>query len=796
MHKQIMEHIRLFEAIKKTHLPFEVLKYDSNQKVLQLCEKIIELQLETVVPRITNAIWEYLLLDLDFMDKISIFLKEEIAIERINSLISGAGTEQLSRYDIDTLEETLTDESLDNGTLFAYLKFYHRYCLSETQKIYLNNGLYFLRKYTEMQLNLLSEENLKLFWEPIFSCQLLKKVTVDQKTLQDLTRPGFLLLLNDLQEHMHSYFALEKTHWEQLKEEPETIRKQLNNLLSYLDQADIPSFLEMWMENNTLLYDIKKLNHIIPQKTADERHRLSHNRTAYISTLYGGSIEGVPLEGLMQDKTKLLIYAITHKKKHFLSLVREYFNDFMYLPKYSILFDPDIYQTYMNINTLNEKNFQKCFSIMRMGEDIKPLMVSPPYLFSELEILSGLSEVYVKLFHKLEYVKSDDRLRVFREISKKRCLPEKLEEREIEVLGKMLSQKALSQWMQKEFSHINGLYPEDAICMLSNWEQVERFVSEMDQGVQVRFLLKNIDKLDKFAKFQEIYVRILEMEPFWKELCKEFNFTEEFITENKDNIPNFLYEGGAEIMYTFLMQQPDKKEQIRRILTAELMGRFKELKYHADDLQKEIDFPITEIVSRNWQENTGVTENGFRLWEEDRLLPVMQIGEIPEHTCMSYKSGAYNECLLSNFDSNKKIMQASIDGKIVFRAILRLTKGCFVRNKAESTDIEFADLTKQPNTEQQKKQEEELVLFLERPYFRCMSGDKKNKLTESLFRLLQKKAKTLGARLVVSTSYTDNGISMENLVLSHYYIYISASKNGSQYLDSGRTMMCLKQCTE
>ena len=48
---------------------------------------------------------------------------------------------------------------------------------------------------------------------------------------------------------------------------------------------------------------------------------------------------------------------------------------------------------------------------------------------------------------------------------------------------------------------------------------------------------------------------------------------------------------------------------------------------------------------------------------------------------------------------------------------------------------------------------------------------------------IKEKAEKLGARLVLSSSYK-NVLENKNYVLTNFYMYISASKNGSQYLDS------------
>ena len=75
----------------------------------------------------------------------------------------------------------------------------------------------------------------------------------------------------------------------------------------------------------------------------------------------------------------------------------------------------------------------------------------------------------------------------------------------------------------------------------------------------------------------------------------------------------------------------------------------------------------------NIQEKSG----RLHVWEEDGLLPVMQMGQVPEATCLSYVDGVYKQCLLACHDANKKVIYLSLDGKIVLRAAIRLTKGIY-----------------------------------------------------------------------------------------------------------------------
>ena len=84
-----------------------------------------------------------------------------------------------------------------------------------------------------------------------------------------------------------------------------------------------------------------------------------------------------------------------------------------------------------------------------------------------------------------------------------------------------------------------------------------------------------------------------------------------------------------------------------------------------------------------------------------------------------------------------------------------------------------------------EEMKEERVLFLERYYQKGLKELDVFKAAQLAIALAEEKAKKLGARLVLSSYYnsvlpTGKG----KYVSSIYYLYISASKNGKQYLDS------------
>ena len=160
---------------------------------------------------------------------------------------------------------------------------------------------------------------------------------------------------------------------------------------------------------------------------------------------------------------------------------------------------------------------------------------------------------------------------------------------------------------------------------------------------------------------------------------------------------------------------------------------------------------------------------GWEIWEEDSLLPVMQIGEVPLRSCISYRNGPNCDCLLSCFDANKKIIFIKHNGKIVFRAILRLTKGSFVAADERKT-IEFVDVT--VKSEPHENKAEELVLFLERYYQSGLSEQEIRKAVNITAMLVKEKAEKLGARLCALAAVIRMFWKIKTMFLTNFlYVY-------------------------
>ena len=371
-------------------------------------------------------------------------------------------------------------------------------------------------------------------------------------------------------------------------------------------------------------------------------------------------------------------------------------------------------------------------------------------------------------------------MRVMQEVVKKRLLDKVTSEETLERVAAFLSHKPLSKWVKEELGNISGLVGMDILDLFLSWEEVVRFLPEVKNGFQLRYLIANKEKLSGYPNFQSAYAELLKNDPHWEWMKNTFAFSDSFIREHEANIQTFLEQGGSEILYEFYKGDTGQTEMLRRLLVAELMGKFKDLKYHDTDLEKELAFPISEKQMKLWAENLQLQRKEWKIWEEDRFLPVMQIGELPDKTCLSYKTGMYRKCLLSCFDSNKKIIYISYQGKIVLRAILRLTKASEEKMERENKEFQFVDFTKDTG---KKEKPEQLVLFLEKAYVKGISDRLEQEMFKLLFRMVKEKAGRLNISLLISRDYFGN-IPSGWFQKESRYIYISATKGKEQYLDS------------
>lgn len=733
----IQNNLRLYQGMTQAKVSYDFLKTQKEEDLLRLSEQINQMDASKIILMLQESAVAYLIKDPKFLpDLIRLECEEKISINSINSMLAHAGEDVLSvNFKYEELYEVLTDERIFNQWKYEYLKYYSKCGFDSRQLLDLMDGISKLSSYADFTLSELSNTERLLLIEPFFRSGLINEVISDRTVWKYFEEPEVKEILNIC---ASSPIYDCRIHQEQIKEisrNAGSILKDIKSVLPYFPQKCQDGFIEQWLENDMLVYDLKQLKRNLPSATEDALVRMVKNRTFYLNFLYGDFLAELNLENVSSQKQDMLIYALTHRKKHFLSVVKEYFSLFLKLPRYSLLMDKEVYTTYLNLNTLNGKNLQEACGLGCLSKEIRKCLTRKDYTFAELKLFVTVGKQYVYLYHQLYPLKYDERMKTIRELAGKECIPDNISEESLISIAENLRQKPLSQWIHKELGHIENLSWNCAVKVLAVWNELERFIPGVRTEQHLLFLLKNQEKVNEYPDFESVIKQITEIDTTWNTLCRQLKIEPSFIHENQKGVREFLYQGGAEIISLFLRDSDEDAEKIRRLCMAEIAGRFYDVKYHKGDLEREISL---------------------------------------------------KECLLSAFDANKKVLYFALNGQLVFRAFIRLTKGTLSNRKSQNNHLQFVDITKeeQESASKQIDQTEQLTLFLERPYFKGISEEKEREIVQFVLRMLKQKAKKMSAQLILSNDYKALVPETSGLVRAQYHMYISASKNGKQYLDS------------
>lgn len=783
MKEQVLKHIQMVGDMLASNLPLKFIGDYGEEKCRQACSWIIGKGIAPFVNEISVGAKKYFMCD----PEAAVLIKEmtsdgkSIFVLRLEHLFLQAKEEKISVFDSRDIEEVVQDMEIPLASQFYYLRYYKKMELEKGER---NQLLESLKKYVltiSLDMAELTEKERNLLFNPLFTMNLLNSVLNEREIWEVLVKPGVTELLSFIGMETYDRLRLGKDQIMEMAKSAQETQEYLARVMCHFDKTCYSKFLELWLLNGALLADLKRLEKLLPDMAEERKKEMLGGRVAYVCTLYQSNLVNIDRLCLSQAQEAVLLYAILTGKKHFLKLVNDNSGDFLAINSKSFLLDPEIYQNYLNLNTLNEKNLRDSYGTQGFGRGCKELLNRKLYTFEELYLLSSAESAFCRLYGYLSSERSDVRLRAFREIVKNIPSISSMEEEKLRSLAARLSEKPLSMWMHGELAHVAGLEADLAAQLLADWEVYERFVPEIENERQAIYLIRNRAALVGFETLGSFQESLLTHDETWLWLKEKLSVTDEFVQEYEERIRQFVYDGDAEIVREFCMDNSQKWEAVRRLLCAELMGEFTKLKYHEADLEREIAYPVSEETESVWKENLMRSIGDLKLWEEDRFIPVFQIGEIPTHTCLSYRNGVYRSCLLSCFDSNKKVLYLKKGDTTVFRALLRLTKGSVTPKPIREQKIEFADLTKEKAVVDTGK--EELVLFLERPYFSRISEMKEDEVVSFVYQMVQEKAAKLHARVVISRDYAKYEAS-DRFERKDYYVYISASKNGRQYLDS------------
>lgn len=715
MVETVIKHLTEFKQLTDAAIPFRLLNEKGEKNCARAAEKIIKNQVADEIPFLRKETLLYLMENPEAIDCLGKLKKEEdsLNMERFQKILSNVENDKLSDIGYGQLKKIYFDPMIPDEVAYHYMKYYGKLDVSLEEKEQLVNSLTMC--IGELDFDRAGEKGRMLLFQPVFSSDLLLGLLEKPKTIESLEDPELLKLVNTLAGYKAGIEPLNQNQFDQLREKPGEILEKMQVVTGYIPKDLLSYGLQLWLWNGALYADLCKLERIFMDGMGASE--VFKSRVSYVNTLYQNPLSGIDLSGLSYKKSELLLYAITQKKKNFLRLIQKEKMLFDDLPDNSLLLEESVYREYLNLNTVNKKNLKESADLIlprRQFHDLKKRM----YTFEELKLLCRAEKTVICLYGQLTCMRIDDQICVLRELLKRKCMPRTFQDGQLGILAKALSIKPLSRWIREDFGNIRGLSYETAVWLLVYQEQLKGMEKEITMEEQVFYLLKNLELIKECGSFWELKEKLIMRDISWGVLKEKLTFSEDFVKTNATRIGEFIFAGGAEVIATYLKQQPSKKEEIRRLVVAELLGKFEKLKYPAGDLSREIDFAVSKEVELEWEKDLTYICGDLTLQEETRLLPIMQIGEIPTYSCISYRTGSNSHCLLSCFDSNKKFLFIQKNGQVVFRAMLRLTKGSYA-DDMHRKKIQFADLS---NLDETKDEEgEELVLFLERYYEKNLS---------------------------------------------------------------------------
>ena len=307
-------------------------------------------------------------------------------------------------------------------------------------------------------------------------------------------------------------------------------------------------------------------------------------------------------------------------------------------------------------------------------------------------------------------------------------------------------------------------------------EKYDSLVAQANSEVDLDFIIRNAETINTEGSLAEIMDDFIENDEDSKEFIEMMMKSGNEINDI-DNLKDFCIKGNATMVVKFCNNMDRTRiNNILRIAKAAIDGNMKDFKFF--NIEKEINHSLNKDTLDTWISDISFSRNGYVTYETYTFEDTMNIGIFPTHTCMNYKDGMYKRCLLANFDSNKKIIYVKKGDSIVGRAIIRLTKhsaNAKVKSREGRDTLSFYDIDNRVMDEV----DENLCIFLERPYFSHISSKEECTVKGMLVNLVRDKAKMAGVDFLASHDY--DCCDLEKTTTK---VYITKTKNGEQYMDS------------
>lgn len=780
----LLQHTKLAIRMHNNCINMDFIKKFSINHIMNCCDRIENSGIQTSLYDNNRMIQEELIRDEKFIKYLNIAYKRNYNMDNFETMLEEIinHNKKMSDYPLKDIFRTLDNKELSYKAYYDFLSYYINESLY-TRKIVTRNLNYFYNQdditceeLTEKERNLLKSHYLD-------NCNLIPKYYI-KEIYEFLIKNEELRNIIDFFNSEKLFLPLTIKHYEEINRNAKQIAYYIKQITKTINNNEITySMLLKWLNNNCSIYDLKVILEKISKIDISKMETIFANKTSYINFIYGNKLKRFPLDNLYGAKEDIVIYAIREDKKSFLRLIEDNMDTFFTIPGNSILYNEDFYQKYINLNEITLKHLLRLKTMEDRHNSYISILKEQNYTFEEIATLYNVHQKYIKLYNGLLDLKVDERLLRIRQLIRKDLLDGITDDNDIIKLAEKIKEKPLYSWLEKDFNHIENIKANDVLQILIHYENVKRVIPEIKDSKELSYILRNNEKISKYDSLKNIKEALPNIDTYWIKLKKELQFSDEFLQKYSNNIQQFLLNNGAELAYTYYIDRnAEQKQSFKLIIKAQLMGEFKKLKYHKDDLKKEIDYELQKYQIQEWTEiNSYINEGKYSIREYDDFYHTMILGVYPKTTCLSYKDGGYNACLLACFDSNKKILYAKINDKIVARAMVRLTKGMYGTGKQTSKSLSFIDVENGIQTNKLEN-EESLTLFLERPYISGISDTEQHNVKKLFIKLLKAKAKQMNALLVLSNYYNDE--IDEQFIATNYCMYISKSKSSSQYLDS------------
>ena len=445
--RNTLKHLTLLTRMKDDGLLPTLTGSFSEDAIAQACGQVETLQLqERLHIRKTKRIQEELVRVPNFAALYGALCRQEIGDEEIASVLESADGygERLTAYPQEQVLAVMELELLPS-LRFEYLKYYFPFVMYEEEEQVILDNLQTFPIAEWKGLSMLTEHQRDMMRQPFLGSYLFCWHQNERKALELLeqNRPLQRVCILLYRQGVRLFLSVERLkdlRWMKMTDVGKF--RRLLAVFEY-DAEDLSAFFDLWLDNHAGQYD---LNWFISQPhplSKERRKEILCNQLSYLNALYAGRLH-LDFNAIRQFQFSILIYAVEHRKKHFLDLVDQNSEVFLSLGRYSLLFEPGFCE-HCNINSLTLKNLKASDSVNRNDSFFTLLEEGQQYTFEEMYQLWHQKEVYVRLYTMLTPLPVDQRLLTLRQLIKRELVSQYTGDTELEQLGKCLLERPFSE---------------------------------------------------------------------------------------------------------------------------------------------------------------------------------------------------------------------------------------------------------------------------------------------------------------------------------------------------------------